>query len=57
MIDKKELVSTYLQLFGSHYQTSRLLNPTVKIDDDFVAQFFEQVIDQYGDQLTVTDEE
>lgn len=33
MIDKKELISTYLQQFGSHYQMSRLLNPTLRIDD------------------------
>lgn len=30
MIDKKELISTYLQQFGSHYQISRLLNPTLR---------------------------
>lgn len=34
MIDKKELISTYLQQFGSHYQISRLLNPTLRIDDE-----------------------
>ena len=39
MIDKKELVSTYLQQFGSHYQMSRLLNPTLRIDDEFISRF------------------
>ena len=37
MIDKKELISTYLQQFGSHYQISRLLNPTLRIDDEFIS--------------------
>lgn len=55
MIDKKELVSTYLQQFGSHYQTSRLLNPTVNIDDEFILHFFEQINDQYG--IAITDDE
>ena len=57
MIDKKELFSTYMQLFGSHYNTSRLLNPTVKTDDDFISSFFNQVIDQYGDRLAITEDE
>lgn len=51
MIDKKELISTYLQQFGSHYQISRLLNPTLRIDDEFISHFFEQVVDQYGELL------
>ena len=57
MIDKKELVSTYLQQFGSHYQMSRLLNPTLRIDDEFISRFFEQIVDQYGEAFAVTEEE
>lgn len=33
MIDKKELISTYLQQFGSHYQISRLLNVNAENDE------------------------
>lgn len=57
MIDKKELISTYLQQFGSHYQISRLLNPTLRIDDEFISHFFEQVVDQYGETFAITEEE
>lgn len=57
MIDKKELISTYLQQFGSHYQMSRLLNPTLRIDDEFISRFFEQIVDQYGEAFVVTEEE
>lgn len=46
-----------MQLFGSHYQASRLLNPSVRIDDNFVAQFFEKITEQYGDCLAITVEE
>lgn len=57
MIDKKELVSIYLQHFDSHYKICRLRNPDIKIDNDFVASFFDQIIDQYGDKLAITNEE
>ena len=57
MIDKKELISIYLQQFGSHYQMSRLLNPTLRIDDEFISRFFEQIVDQYGEAFAVTEEE
>lgn len=46
MIDKKELIETYIRLFGSHYQTTKLLNSSVKIDDEFISVFFDQVLDQ-----------
>lgn len=50
-------ISTYLQQFGSHYQISRLLNPTLRIDDEFISHFFEQVVDQYGETFAITEEE
>lgn len=56
MIDKKELISTYLQQFGSHYQISRLLNPTLRIDDEFIESKLQKALnyvlktDKYSDQ-------
>lgn len=57
MIDKKELIETYIRLFGSHYQATKLLNSSVKIDDEFISVFFDQVLDQYGEKLAITDVE
>lgn len=53
MIDKKELIETYIRLFGSHYQATKLLNSSVKIDDEFISVFFDQVLDQYGEKLAI----
>ena len=57
MVDKKELVSIYLHQFGSHYKACRISKPSLKIDDDFIEQFFEKIVDQYGEEFIITDEE
>lgn len=57
MNNRKDLVDNWLTLFTSHYKMMRMLNPSEKIDDVFIENFFDRVIDQYGESLLLSDEE
>ena len=55
--NRNEIISIWMNLFSGHYQTSKLINPLIKIDETFIEQFFEKILDQYGDGVSVSEEE
>jgi len=55
--DRNGIISKWMNLFSSHYQISKWITPSVKIDEAFIEQFFEKMLDQYGEGISVSTEE
>lgn len=56
-IDRKSLLDEWIKLFDNHYSVKRLLNANTRLDENFLETFYMQTIDQYGEQLSLNDEE
>lgn len=57
MNSRKDIVNNWLILFASHYRTMKMVNPSEKIDDAFIRDFFDRTIDQYGESILLSDDE
>lgn len=57
MNSRKDIVNNWLSLFAIHYRTMKMVNPSEKIDDAFIGNFFDRTIDQYGESILLSDDE
>lgn len=57
MNSRNDIVNNWLSLFATHYRTMKMVNPSEKIDDAFIGNFFDRTIDQYGESILLSDDE